>query len=1447
MCIGVVVYQTSILDIHQYQCHPTPTCTRLTYSSLGNFTLLLLYDDMRHQHDIERLEKEEAESRARAAKAREEMEQLEQLRTYVEAEEKMRAAETRVRELEAARMEAQNDILSATHNLDTMRSELYELPVSPRHHPRGDGNPKLNRLQAEAYIERHELDALMEDLLASLIEYMPTYPFPYLIKFLKQKAGIADNELELARDKIRDLSKSLQTETEEHTEAKALIEQLQAELAKTVKEVNDNAEQDRKVRDKLEQQKAKMEASVQREKDKVETTQASLTKAENSLRISKDELAETKRTAADAKQQLAKVAAELKAAEQNAADGSKAAASAAAAGMQAKLDAMALKLAASQKAETDIKSKIEAQAKEHEKAVAAAAKEAERLAAQAQAQAQAQVQAQVQAQAQAQAEMAREVEKAEAEADVAAEYMEEAGLSETFKSAPIVYTVRVKTGDKFGAGTDSHVYMHVTGEKGESGRLKLDKSKGHKDKFERARTDEFEVESMDVGKITNIIIGHDNHGVGGAWYLDSVRIDVPALGKMYTFEADRWLDKSKGDKKTEVEIPAIEGTLQQYAPKGDYTVTTRTGNESGASLDNASVFIMIYGTEGKSEEQKLSNGGKCFNKSGKVDEFRLQLEELGEMTKIRVRHNASGVFGNSWYLGSVEIYDAKRDILYKAAADRWLRKKEGVEAEFPITSKVINGEEVVVEGADIVSYEVTVQTGKTSGAGTDATVHVTVYGENGDTGDRPLRKSGSHLNKFETGNADMFTVQAADLGKLTRLKVWHDNNSMFGADWELDSISVVDPRDGTSTLFNCHAWLSKSKGLVKELVPASDGPAELAVEKAVGMEYRVTVITSKIKHAGTDANVHIILYGEDSDTGKLKLAKSSHGDKFQKGQTDDFVLNAVDVGEVKKVWIGHDNVHGMSLVTDPSWHLEKIIVGMPQLGKEVVFPANRWLAKGKDDGELECVLLPGEATDIATKEPWEVIVYTSNIKHAGTDANITMQVLGKTEDDENVDDHLDFKSKTTDDMFEKADVDRFGFELVDVGEPYKLIVEHDGAGWGADWHLDKVVFINPRTSSSYEFQCADWVKPKKPIELVLATKLGKTADGKAAEEKDIEVQLSLVSYTLKIMTSSDKNAGTDANITAVLHGTNGSSKKLKLDKSKTNRNKFEKGKEDIFEFPGIADLGEVTKVSIASDGHRGMKLSHPEWKLTSVEVESSTGATVLFECDQWFKKSDGMKHDFIVPGSDVPKVNKGKSKAAAAAAAVSEATASEKSASGGEAEGDVATDDEVADAVAAAAPAKTAKAAAPKSKKKKASAPPPRAKKSYKIEVLTGDAKKSGTDANVSLWMTGSRGKSTELKLEKSQHKDKFEKGQTDTFTFDMLDLGDLSKVKVKSDGKRGWSHKLDTQWFLDKVVVSCPGTKGKWEFECSQWFSNKDGKEHSFTASGGDSDDEHMAALAGR
>ena len=48
-------------------------------------------------------------------------------------------------------------------------------------------------------------------------------------------------------------------------------------------------------------------------------------------------------------------------------------------------------------------------------------------------------------------------------------------------------------------------------------------------------------------------------------------------------------------------------------------------------------------------------------------------------------------------------------------------------------------------------YRVHVITGDVKGAGTDANVFITIFGEYGDSGERPLSKSETHTDKFERG------------------------------------------------------------------------------------------------------------------------------------------------------------------------------------------------------------------------------------------------------------------------------------------------------------------------------------------------------------------------------------------------------------------------------------------------------------------------------------------------------------------------------------------------------------------------------------------------------------------------------------------------------------------------------------------------------------------------
>jgi lipoxygenase homology domain-containing protein 1 len=56
---------------------------------------------------------------------------------------------------------------------------------------------------------------------------------------------------------------------------------------------------------------------------------------------------------------------------------------------------------------------------------------------------------------------------------------------------------------------------------------------------------------------------------------------------------------------------------------------------------------------------------------------------------------------------------------------------------------------------------------------------------------------------------DRFRIEAADLGKLFKIKVRHDNSSLLGNEWFLDRIEITE--GSHKYIFLCERWLSKSK------------------------------------------------------------------------------------------------------------------------------------------------------------------------------------------------------------------------------------------------------------------------------------------------------------------------------------------------------------------------------------------------------------------------------------------------------------------------------------------------------------------------------------------------------------------------------------------------------------------------------------------------------------
>ncbi|KAK3743614.1 hypothetical protein QZH41_006013 [Actinostola sp. cb2023] len=173
--------------------------------------------------------------------------------------------------------------------------------------------------------------------------------------------------------------------------------------------------------------------------------------------------------------------------------------------------------------------------------------------------------------------------------------------------------------------------------------------------------------------------------------------------------------------------------------------------------------------------------------------------------------------------------------------------------------------------------------------------------------------------------------------------------------------------------------------------------------------------------------------------------------------------------------IGHDNKGGFA-----GWLLDKVIIDVPSLGQNVVFPCGRWLDKDKDDGKLERELNIAEDSAQVYRPhiPYEITVYTSDVQGAGTSANVFVVLCGvEGSTKEVVLADTDKKKKGT---FNRASVNQFVKELDDIGPVIeKIRIGHDNKGLGAGWHLEKVeirrLSDEDGSSTTHTFPCNSWL------------------------------------------------------------------------------------------------------------------------------------------------------------------------------------------------------------------------------------------------------------------------------------------------------------------------------------------------------------------------------------
>ena len=135
---------------------------------------------------------------------------------------------------------------------------------------------------------------------------------------------------------------------------------------------------------------------------------------------------------------------------------------------------------------------------------------------------------------------------------------------------------------------------------------------------------------------------------------------------------------------------------------------------------------------------------------------------------------------------------------------------------------------------------------------------------------------------------------------MNKIILGHDNSGL-GPGWMVESVTIKNPNN-KEWFFPISRWFAKNEddGLIeRELKPSNEEPLNV-------ISYEVIVYTGDRWGAGTDANVSIEIFGEEGrKTKPIKLDNSDNN--FERNKKDIFCVRSIDLGEINKIRIGHDN------------------------------------------------------------------------------------------------------------------------------------------------------------------------------------------------------------------------------------------------------------------------------------------------------------------------------------------------------------------------------------------------------------------------------------------------------------------------------------------------------------------------------------------------------------
>jgi len=330
-------------------------------------------------------------------------------------------------------------------------------------------------------------------------------------------------------------------------------------------------------------------------------------------------------------------------------------------------------------------------------------------------------------------------------------------------------------------------------------------------------------------------------------------------------------------------------------------------------------------------------------------------------------------------------------------------------------------------------------------------------------------------------------------------------------------------------------------------------------------EYIVTFYTADVSGGGTNANVSVIIYGDERYTSKLEVnsyignfAESA----FEAGDTDQLTVKAEDVGNITSVEISSDQAGAGS-----AWDLQYLKILKD--GKEYFFFPNNTLGGGYPTNVILQPSMPADYT---------FTIKTADVRTAGTDSDTYFELIG-TDGSMSTTEVTDLLSNFGyDNPLERDTEQTFTLSQVKgVGELTQLRVRGDG--WNVDY-IDVEVRYQDGTTYKIREDFDDNVQVNDD-QWISGTPINVESSG---------------DYIFTIKTADVRTAGTDSDTYFELSGTDGSIGTTEVTDLLSDfgyGNPLERDTEQTFTLNQMTGVGEPTTLRVRGDG----------WNVDYIDVE----------------------------------------------------------------------------------------------------------------------------------------------------------------------------------------------------------------------------------------------------